>query len=218
MKHCLGSLALLVLLGLSSARAGVTINLFAGQFYNADGTSPVPDGSLVLLISDTTGNGFGGLTPGSLSTGSFIDGFDDLILARATVSLTELGNASVQDAMLSDTEFYGNWNAGDALALVWFSSLDASASTLSAGTEYGFFTTTTPQDESGSWVTPADGSTIDLKFLNSVAGGTYDPSLFRTNLVVGAVPEPSAYAIMAGALTLVWTLVRRRGARPRLTA
>ena len=78
-----------------------------------------------------------------------------------------------------------------------------------AGTIYGQFNNLlTSVDYSNTWFAPADGQNADLTFLNSVPGGSYPDGLGIANLTV-AVPEPSTYAAILGALTLGFVGVRR---------
>lgn len=209
MNPILRHLALLLLLGLASARAGVTINFDAGIFYSAD-NQPVPENQLVvLLVSDTTGDGFGLARPGSLASGGFIDGADDLILGRAYV-FSEDGNVFGQGAV-NNLSLTGNWGTGDRLGVYWFTGLDGSATTLSAGTSYGYYSVLSGEegDDSDPWLTPTDGFTVGVQFLNG-AYGPHDASLFRSTLTV--VPEPAAYAALAGLLALGLALRRQRRA------
>ena len=186
------------------APAQVTIAFGAGTLNNSGGT-PLPTGTLVILVADTQNNGFGTLSTGSLTVGSLLNG-DDQVLFRATINISD-PQGSVQD-ILSNASFTGNWNAGDALALIWLPGLTSASNTFSNGQSYGLFTTTSPA-AGDPWVTPTSGSLgISLSFATQMGGGTYANSLGNASLT--AIPEPSTYAAITGAAMLGLAAWRRR--------
>jgi len=189
------------------ARCAVTIDFTGGALFTNLG-APLPTGSLVLLVADTANNGYGTVVPGSLNNGAFLNGADDMILARATV--TDLGGfQGVLDNFAGS--LLGNWGTGDPLLLYWFSSVTGASTSLSGGERYGFYTSATGQDGSDPWVTPADGTpAINLSFATITAGGTSnaDTAGYATSLV--AIPEPSTFAAIAGVVMLGFAAFRRR--------
>lgn len=190
------------------ARAEVTINFGAGQLYDQN-HDPLPTGSLVLLVTDTTHNGFAQLSSGTLTAGSFLDGSDDLILALAAVD--DFGTfQGVSDAFQGS--LHDGWGAGDPLAVIWFSGVTISDAVLHGGEYYGTFTSATGEDGSDPWTTPADGTTAwTLTFLTASADGTvHADALGDASLTVAAVPEPATYAALAGLLALGLAGWRRR--------
>jgi len=190
-----------------SARAAITINLTAGILYQADGTTPAPDGTLLQLVASTTDSTFTAPTPASFTGGSS----DDVVVASYALNHNTTGSAGGDFHSLQLT-LSGNWNAGDPLLLRWWPTLTTSSSTPGANTTYGQFRTDATENGSTTgWVTPADGQTVSLNFLDQAAGGTEPNSAGKASLTTAAVPEPSTYAlIVAGGFVCAWMGRRRK--------
>lgn len=201
------------LLAFSFAQAQtVTINLTASRLYDSSGTM-LNTGGLVLLVADTSHNGFGSFLSGSsLSAGSFLN-VDDQILGFTTILGNGTGTAFSSFASIPlASSPYTNLTTGDPLAVVWFSTLTGSSTTLAVGNSYGLFSSTSLSTDGDPWATPADGATIDLVFKTLLAGGTHAESEAYAAYTVSAIPEPSTYAAIVGSLILGVAFRRRRKA------
>ncbi len=151
------------------AHATVTLSIEAEDLLvGGANTSNVPVGSLVLLVADTTGNGFASLAPGNISTGAEFGLSDnDLILAQLAITAPLAFNASHGENVLKSSAAYtlaGNWDAGDPLAIYWIPSLNAGATNVGLNVAYGEYTDSSASDGSAAWITPSDGSSITLLF------------------------------------------------------
>lgn len=200
---CLGLAA--ALLGASAVRAQtVTLDFSAGRLFDSSGTL-LPNGTLAILVADTLQNGFGTLQAGTLNVGDYLNG-DNQILARGTINngFFGLGTAGgSSDELTLQAGSFPQLSTNDPLAVIWFNGLTAGSFSVSAGTAYGTFT-------GSSWLVPAEGSTESFQFFTASRGGSYDDILGRANLFVTAIPEPSTYATLAGALALALACYRRR--------
>lgn len=190
----------LLFLSICGARATVTINLGAGNLYNANGSALMQPGMLVQLIASTTDTTFNNPTAGSYTGGSA----DDVVLFSFTVNQ---GAGLVGQALIIDFANFANLTVGDSLLIRWYPTIagpSPASSTLppgpAAGSAYGQFRTDIVEVNNGSnfaWLMPADGSTIDLNFLTQMINPTSthtEAEGFATMLV--AVPEPSTYALL----------------------
>jgi len=193
---------LLMLFGFSIAEAlpfYVTINFGSPQLLDS-ASDPLVDGSLVLLLSNvatpsTSGAGFGTLSAGTLNVGDMLGAYQ--ILGRASVSEFSLPGefADTTGFIELTTSPFPNLSTGDQLAVAWFSTLTgASDYSLVGGTSYGLYTI----DSSSAWQIPTAGTTLDV----TVPSGT--AASFT------AIPEPAAYAALAGLFALTLAAVRRR--------
>lgn len=204
----------LLLIGLSAGatvRAQiVTINYNASRLYNNSGVA-LPAGSLVLLVADTAQNGFGTLQADrSLSLGSFLNG-DDQILGRSSILSGPIGlTFGAAEEIPLEADAYTSLSTGDHLALIWFSLLTPSSSSLSVGDTYGIYSSATLDDGGYTWAIPSSGLTIELAFKTIAAGGTHPETEAYANLTVTAVPEPATCAALAGLGMLGLTFWRRR--------
>jgi hypothetical protein len=196
-----------------SAQVTVSISFAAGELDDADG-NPLPDGRLAVLVADTAGDGFGGVTFGSaLSVGSFLNA-DDQILLAAFIDSGSFGDGGVAHSLtpidLSDAPFT-SVSPGESLALIWFSTLDGSSLNVPADAEYGEFSGGLTPLSGSPWIVPSAGGAGTLEFLTTAADGDYDDTLARANLTaVSAVPEPASCAALAGLCALALGFIRRR--------
>lgn len=208
--------ALLAGIGLFSTPlfSAVTFDVQA-EVLKTSGGADMPTTGLVMLVASTTNGTFGAVNDGAtLSVGSFLDGGDDLILK--TWDLSNSGTPGLFADVSGSLTFSGNWGTGDALALVWFPTLTLASSTASGGTEYGLFTTSTPTDGSGPWVTPADATsdnalymfTTEASILTGGPPGSVAASASLASNTVQGVPEPSRMMLLG--LAMMGLVFRRR--------
>lgn len=221
-----------ILFGLFAAAAAraqqVTIDITAGQLNDASGTM-LSDGSLVLLLGtqntsyrvDTDNpndpGAFGTLLGGSnLAIGSYLNS-DVQIIGASTIDSENVAPGSARFSTGSITIGAGSFSSlasGQPVAVAWFPTLTFSATTLPGGASYGLFTTISPLDDSSLWQIPTPGeggSAVTLNFFTTDIGGSYDPSIANAAYTTGsAVPEPGAYAAIAGVLVVGFVSWRRR--------
>ena len=210
----------LFLFASSQAWAAVSFDIQAEVLKNSSG-SPIPTSALVLLVASTTNASFGDVAVNaSLALGSILDGTggDDVLLKSWNLSNSGEAGALADITGSLDFSSYTGWGAGDPLALYWFPTLTVSSLTAPIGTSYGRFTTTTPLDGSGVWITPADLTsdhplylfTTDASIFPAVPPGSNAPSSAMASNTIAAVPEPSRVLFLA--LGCMGFLMRRRRA------
>jgi hypothetical protein len=199
----------------------VDLQLAAGQLLDQPGTA-LADNSLVLLVVDT-GSSSGSpdlsfsssLNVGSsLTAGSFLNNSYEII--GTSVTETDggtMGTVSLDTGAITlNSGPYASVSAGQSVAVIWFSDLNGSSTTLTAGAHYGVYTTGSPADGSDSWTVllPTQQNGNGLLFLTtSYAGGSNDPSLAVAS-DMSAVPEPSTWALLAGVAALGFAVIQRR--------
>jgi hypothetical protein len=194
----------------SQLGAAVAISFNIDSVFTSSGAS-VPTSGLGMLVADTTGDGFGAILEGSLASGALV-GSSDLIVYRA--SFETFGTNGVWSELASNLSLSGNWTANDRLAFVWFPTLTISSLTASNSISYGLLSDV-------SWVTPADGSFNETTYqsITTTNNGFFTPnsatlsipdSMARALLTVGAIPEPSTFALLAGVVGLGFASSRRR--------
>lgn len=198
----------------TSLFSAVTFDVQA-EYLKTSGGAAMPTTGLVMLVASTTDGTFGVVNDGvSLAAGSFLDGGDDLILK--TWDLSSSGTPGLFADVSGSLTFSGNWNTGDALALVWFPTLNLATATASGGTEYGLFTTATPTDGSGAWATPADLTANHALYMftteasnlpGSPPGSVLASASLASNTVQG-IPEPSRMMFLG--LAMIGLVFRRR--------
>jgi len=155
-------------------------------------------GDTALLLADTTGTGFDeGTIFGSALSGQLNS---DLNLSDGSIYGSGL---VVLDSTVSGTNFLGTPFAG------FNTTFNLGA--VSTGNEFGVLvfnssTTTTTLGDTYTlylnptlWLVPSDSGTNTLSTITS-------PSTFGGTVV----PEPSAFALLAGCIGLAWVMVRRR--------
>jgi len=186
--------SVLMTLAFSAAHASVTISGTA-----VSGSSTVQAGQKVVMIADTTGNGFdagsifnttqGGSLASGLNTESSATYGTDVVFLDSTVAANNF--LSTPFAAFGTTFNLGTVSATNEFAFVVFGS--SSATTL-AGDTYALYT-------NAAWLVPNDGNTITINPETSAStfGGT-------------VVPEPSTFAALAGLCALGAVMVRRRRA------
>ena len=212
-KRILFIAAMLALVSAHSQADTVTINVAGGQLLTS-GSTAVPNNMLIQLLGDTTST-FGAPTAGSF-TGTDPN---EVVLWSGTVSSVNSGFAGgfSSKVVLTLGALGAAENTGSYLMLRWYPTLSVSASTPGGGTTYGQFDNsgnTTPDAASGSdidWQVPAtSGNAYTLNYLSVSEGGDEPNSAGVANLTVGAVPEPTTFSFVAGALALSALVARRR--------
>jgi uncharacterized protein (TIGR03382 family) len=216
MRKLLG-LAGAVCLSSSLMHAAVTIEMQADAL-RTSGEIAAPTSTLVLLVADTSQNGFGQILSGqTLSVNSILGGSDDRIVGIFDMSLNATAGYFGGSLQGVDLSTITGWGAGDGLALVWFPTLTLSSTgtTTDVGTSYGIFSG--PPASGDPWVTP-DSGTLFLDFFNQggvVTPGTLPAASGNASNTVTAVPEPSVSVLaMAGAMFAVLGRRRRRNRHP----
>lgn len=149
------------------------------------------DGPVELFVSfDTTvgGGDYSGLAHNSTGAGINDSEFSDAPSTKSlgTATFTETATGDVDTYTLSfggalETELIGAINSGSAFSILLTAPSGSTAATY-AGIENNSF---------------------------AINGGT-EPDSKLTNLAITAVPEPGAYALLAGLLGASITLIRRR--------
>lgn len=177
------------------AQANVTIDFTVGILNDASGSTPVADGSLIQLIGSVD-NAFAAPTPGA-----FIGG-NDVLLFSANFNSSTSGTPGAMLFSLTNVSLA----AGTNLLLRWFPTLTNAAGSPGFSTAYGQYGSLTDV----AWVSPSDGQTVSIDFLTIAAGGSTANSAGHAGLTTAAIPEPSTYAAIFGALVLGLAAYRRR--------
>jgi hypothetical protein len=192
-------LLLALLLPAAGLRAQtITIDFSLGILSNATGTA-LADGALVQIIASPDA------TFAAPTGTTFVGGGDILVTSLGLDSATS-GTAGATVITLTNLSLTTTPVAGYNLLARWFPTLTTASSTPGYGTAYGQWGF--PND--ATWVAPAAGLTSSYSFLTATAGGPNADTLGRASLSTPAVPEPSTYAAIAGALVLVAAWSRRR--------
>jgi hypothetical protein len=180
----------------------------------------VPMSTLVLVLVDTTGNGFGSTAAAGDSTtlGSAFGGSDDLIVWRGDFAGGDDG------AFLDSINFNSGTGlipANSSIAIVWLPTLTTASFNLVSGASYGLYTSTaaTQFGSTAAWTTGASNSAVYTLnvFTATNTGLIADNQLYPDRLAdsvltanATVVPEPAELAGIFGALALAAAFVRRR--------
>ncbi len=209
MYRKLASLFVSVLAATSAVQAGTILFDLQAEALKDSLGNPMATTGLVLLVADTTQNGFSSLSDGSsLALNAFLNGTDDKVLGRFNLSKNITPGLLLEAPSIT----YGSgWDIGDPLALLWFPTLNTASTTATSGNSYGFFSGAA-LNGSDAWVTPADATSgYKLFMFTSDAGnfpGTQAPSAGVASLTVAGVPEPSR--ALLGMIGLGVLALRRR--------
>ena len=205
------------------ALATVNIQFEFGSLRDSGGT-PLASTTLVLLVADTSGDGFFpsalDLNGATLSNGQTIGG-DKVLYSGTTVNTP--ANGTISGTVFKIDYAALGINQGDLWAIYWFPGVSAEGAVASPGDPYGFYRTSVLDQATvdavgatDAMVFPADtGATVRTAYYDSQVLGTFgiastanspDPSDYTASLTV--VPEPST--IILGALGGLALLRRRR--------
>lgn len=225
LKQCFVGAAIAACM-LTTANALVTINLSVGTALLANGTTPVPDGTLWVVVLDT--NSSSSLPAMTLNSSIFETAQTTVGLASVNSTFATGQNIALGTLIGGDAVFgIGGFSSG----LAGFAGGAAPALadlTLPAGRNYGFyffpgvtFTTEaatyqvggsvggihTGVDDGpiGAMVVPPDGNLVDSGANSVSVGGSIANSRFTA---VTLIPEPSA--ALLGAVGVLGLLRRRR--------
>lgn len=203
------------------ASASVTLH-FQGGTFQRDDLTLAPAGSLVLVIADTAGDGFG--TP---AIGDFLGGSsDDILLDELAITVEGFLSSATQPLSFSGDPGYvaqspsytGTWGPGDPLGILFVPSLNhdenidpanppadsSDDARATDGLKYGFYS-------DPAWTTPVDGTTQSGGAGSNTAltienGGALPNDTLVADMVI---PEPSA-TMLAGLGFLAFFMRRRR--------
>lgn len=199
------------------AQASVTLNFDFGPAYTAGGASMVNNGSIGVLVADTSGSGFAqgaSLIGSTLTAGGSLGGNRILGVVGAS-DISTVGDFGFSSSILVN-DFTGittgssTGAGGTPLMFYWFPGISSAGATLAGGESYGFFRSDTIDAGSGSEISfnmPADGGAYALAAYDTTLGGGYASSLFQANSVAG-VPEPGR--VMLALVGLLGLSLRRR--------
>ena len=210
----------LAVLGLCSTQVHAvtqpTITIGASTLFRADGTTPLLVNSLLVLLADTQGDGFGDLRNGN--PGQFSPDADDVVIAKFATN-DAVGPGTVIDSLLPS---YDDSFVGKKLMLAWYDQLfDASL----MGPNYGvaFNTFRTDVEENGSitpnglgWVVPPNG-TWSFNFVTVIPpeiavffDNPYPANAGFASQAVNSIPEPASALMLAlGLGSLMMTRSRK---------
>jgi hypothetical protein len=181
-----------------TARATITIELDADLLKGPTST-PMPMSGLVLLVASTNDTTFNAPTPTAFVSG------DDIILAKFDLS------GGTNGVCLGFAPGIKSTLVGKPIMMYWYPTLNLNSTVPGNGTPFGSYRTDSPLDGSDAWVTPADGASINLRFLTSDANldyhnpaGSNPASLAIANQFVGGAPSPTLLIslLQGGALNI----------------
>jgi hypothetical protein len=200
MKYSKITFLLLSYLSFVSLAQAITFSGTAIRPTLGNNGSALASNQLALFVVDTAGDGFSSIQAGDLLTEGNLLGSDDFILKTSSSSIS-IGQTIVPFTSFSFNLNINNIGANDAFAVYFFDGIDSSATTATAGSFYGLATDST-------WTIPFfNAATLDFNPTADEDSFQQLSNLQANNLVV---PEPSAYAALAGLLALGFATFRRR--------
>ncbi len=194
-----------------NAWGSVFFTVDVGSLQDENGDPLVAQGML-YLISSGADESF------SLPTaGSVVGSGDDSIVASWDLS-AESSTTGEYIVSSGEVVFDGAWEAGDALAILWFPNLTLANQSPAASEPYGFYRNTSVNGNGDAWELPEDGTLLhSLKFFtegnNPLVDSSDVPALLATaGLGVGdpAAGPPAAPTTVAtnednpGTITFEW--------------
>lgn len=183
-----------------------TIFFGAGILTNSNST-PLVDGSLVILLTNGLNSSFTAPTSSAFVTG------DDVLLDKFGTNSVDFGGPGGLIATLNPS-FSSALTVGQQIMVRWFPSLTLASSTPGAGTSYGEYSFTAGNTDStaADWLIPGSGS-IGPTLATTAIFGSLNPSFGQASLLVAGatpIPEPSAFALLGGLAALGLAGWRRR--------
>lgn len=198
------------------SQAAVTISFSLGTMYSSTDTSTtVPIGGLINILALDSGAWSGESALFTALTDNFTPAGCTLVaqFPNDDVSGTTPGVVSTSFVF----SYSGNFGAGDQLLAVVYPTLTMASLNPGNNTAGFYFRTAAIIDGSDiAWVAPSDGSSYSLFAYTSDLGGSLPADQFTSGaLATGGqgfttVPEPTTWALLAGSLTTVIVLRRRR--------
>ena len=192
-KHAILLALGLIILPAVKTFATVGLQISAETLRTAGGSSLMPAGGLVILVTTTNGTTFGGPT-----ATSFASGPGDIEIARWSLGAAGVFSDGVENISLS-----GGVASGQALALYWFPTLTINASVPGGGITYGYYRDSSPNGPTGTgvdggdpWFIPPDGTAGWSPFLATITGsGTVANSVGFASYTVNRPPvaNPDAF-------------------------
>lgn len=211
MKTKLRIFLLLASIGLGSAPSSraipvgdFTIN-FAAGILTASNSTPLADGSLVVLLTNGINGSFS-----APSVSAFVTG-DDVLLGSFATNSVDFGTAGGLVATLNPA-FSSSLTVGQQIMVRWFPSLTTASVAPGAGVSYGQYTFTGGNAEStlADWTIPASGVISPTLATAAVFGSLPDSAGQASLTTPSAIPEPSAFAFFGGVAVLGLAVWRRR--------
>ncbi|MFH1500275.1 MAG: PEP-CTERM sorting domain-containing protein [Verrucomicrobiota bacterium] len=178
-------------------KAEFTLAFDGGYLYGADTSSPLQEGRLIYAVTSAT-NTFSGPVDGSFVSG------DEYVLGSWTVD-TEVAGLGSFSVVLNGLSLNASVVTGQQIGLYWFDELNFGSLSPSSGDSYGFYS-------DAAWLIPADGATGSYSLITSSLdpSGVVADSNTIASLTVGAIPEPSSFALLFGAAAIGMVGCRRR--------
>ena len=198
-----------------STFAAYQVDLSIGAFFNADGTL-VDEEYCYALIADVNDKGFGSLellSGDTFTTGSFINSSNDYL----TITTGNLAGDDWEDpipflasgSITLNNDVLGLEGDEEVAIVVWNSQ-----TSLAEGDNYVVFTPSLvggDLSEGDAWIIPVSNEdSYSFYGTNTAYYGNLDTSFFTLSKTVAAVPEPSTYAVIFGAIALGFVAYRRR--------
>lgn len=194
-------LSLIAGLGASVCTFG-TVSFNFGDLTLGNSSGVGTEGMPVAIIVNTDGAtslNFGSYDPFNYTvSGQFLtvagQATDDwYVFGGSGITATQPGGGPIAAGLVGSITSvdFTNLTAGDDYGLIWFPSASSVA-----GSSYGGY-------ENALFTMPADGNTF-------TAGASLPSTVQSADYTFAAVPEPSTYAMMLGALALGFVAYRRR--------
>jgi hypothetical protein len=209
MKNKFRALLLIASLGLASAPSAratagdFTIN-FAAGILTASNSTPLANGSLVILLA----NGLDGSFDAPSASAFVTD--DDVPLGSFVTNSVDFGGPGGLIANPSPS-LSASLTVGQLIMVRWFPNLTLSSPNPGAGASYGEYSYTSGNTNSSlvDWTIPASG-VISPVLATAAILGSLPNSAGQAAYTISAIPEPSVFALLGGLAALGLAAWRRR--------